>query len=160
MLPNQLDNLQNLKDDKVQKLFGDIKKRRKFIYSFKDIIWELFWLKKWKLKSESWKNMQTRSKIFDEGIKMLHSELDYAYILKSIRELKALVNSILDQDQQLMLQFHQTKLLDPYNWISKEFGYSSSTQIQIPNERWNSNFINEFERKVSEDFILSFNIPL
>ena len=160
MLPNQLDNLQNLKDDKVQNLFGDIKKRRKFIYSFKDIIWELFWLKKWKLKSESWKNMQTRSKIFDEGIKMHHSELDYAYILKSIRELKALVNSILDQDQQLMLQFHQTKLLDPYNWISKEFGYSPSSQIQIPNERWNMNSINEFERKVSENFIQSFSIPL
>ena len=149
--PNQPIDIESSKEDSILKMFGNIKKRRKFIYSFKDMMWELFWLHKWKSTNKSWENMKQRNKIFKEGIESFHSELDFAYIVKSIRELKALVGSILDQEQQSLLQFHQTRLLDLNNLILNETKYSTSSQIKIPKEKDSQNFIIEYERKVSEE---------
>ena len=148
--PNQPIDIESSKEDSRLKMIGNIKKRRKFIYSFKDMIWELFWLHKWKSTIKSWESMGVRNKIFREGIELFHSELDFAYIVKSIRELKVLVGSILDQEQQSLLQFHQTRLLDLNNPILKEIKYSTSPQIKIPKEKDNQNSIIEYERKVSE----------
>ena len=146
--PNQPIDIESSKEDSILKMFGNIKKRRKFIYSFKDMMWELFWLHKWK-STKPLEIMGLRNRLFKEGIESFHSELDFVYIVKSIRELKALVGSILNQEQQSLLQFHQTRLLNLNNSILKEIKYSASSQIKIPKEN-NQNSVIEYERKVSE----------
>ena len=97
--------------------------------------------------------MKLRNNVFKEGIETFHSELDFAYIVKSIRELKALIGSVLDQEQQSLLQFHQTRLLDPNNLILKELKYSSSSHVKLPSEKESQYSIIEYERKVSEGAI-------
>ena len=69
------------------------------------------------------------------GIKKFTNEIDYANIVKSIRELKALVRLILDQDQQPMLQFHQTRLINPCDPTIHDLKFTNLTRLNITNER-------------------------
>ena len=144
--PNNLKGIENLNFNEFNQTFENVINRRKFNYSFKDIIWEIFWLHKWK----SFGKIKLRRKIFKTGIKQFHSEMDYVYIIKSIRELKALVESILSQDQQEILQLHQSQQIDANDYTSHEIKYSSLSQINIPDINWSQRSVAEFERKVSE----------
>ena len=94
--------------------------------------------------------MKQRNKILKEGINEFYSELDYVYIINSIRELKALTKLILDQNQQAILQFHQTKLLDPDHPTFHDSKYSILSKIEIPSEKGSKKSIDDYERKVSE----------
>ena len=76
--------------------------------------------------------------------------MDYAYIIKSIRELKALVKSILDQDQQAILQFHQSQLIDMKNPNKHYLKYDIQPQISIPNEKWSQRSVVEFEEQINK----------
>ena len=144
--PNNLKEIENLSAIEFNQTFENVINRRKFNYSFKDIIWEIFWLYKWK----SLGKINLRRKIFKTGIKQFHSEMDYVYIIKSIRELKALVKSILNQDQQGIIQLHQSQKIYPNDHTSHEIKYSSLSQINMPDENCSQRSVAEFERQVSE----------
>ena len=60
--------------------------------------------------------------------------MDYVYIIKSIRELKALVKLMLNQDQHEILQLHLSQSIDLNDHTTHEIKYSSLSQINIPNE--------------------------
>ena len=79
--------------------------------------------------------MNLRIKIFNEGIQTFNKEMDYANIIKSIRELKALTKTILDQNQQTIFQFHQTRLIDPKNSTIHDINHDLFSKIEIPNEK-------------------------
>ena len=79
--------------------------------------------------------MNLRIKIFNEGIETFNKEMDYANIIKSIRELKALTKSILDQDQQTIFQFHQTRLIDLKDSAMHDLNRDLFSKIEIPNEK-------------------------
>ena len=76
--------------------------------------------------------------------------MDYAYIIKSIRELKAFVRSILNHDQQAMLQFHQTRLINPKDLILHDIKHDNLPKFDIPNERWSQRSIVKFEKQVNK----------
>ena len=94
--------------------------------------------------------MNIRNKIFEIGIKEFQNEIDYANIVKSIRELKALMKLILDQDQQAMLQFNQTRLINPFDSTVHDLKYSNLPKVNIPNEKWSQKSISVFENQISE----------
>ena len=144
--PNNHKEIENLSINEFNQTFENIINQRKFNYSFKDIIWEVFWFYKWK----SWEKSKLRRKIFKTGIKQFHSEMDYIYIIKSIRELKALVKLILNQDQHEILQLNLSQSIDPNDHTTHEIKYSSLSQINIPNEDWSQRSVAEFERQVSK----------
>ena len=79
--------------------------------------------------------MKMRKQIFREGIEIFNAEIDYAHIIQSIRELKAAIHILLDEDQQTFLQFQKTRLIDPKNPISHELKLSNTTVPEIPNEK-------------------------
>ena len=76
--------------------------------------------------------------------------MDYVYIIKSIRELKALVKSILRQDQQEIIILHQSQQIDVNDHTPHEIKYSSLAQINIPDVNCSQRSVAEFERQVSE----------
>ena len=94
--------------------------------------------------------MNLRIKIFNEGIETFNNEMDYSNIIKSIRELKALTKSILDQDQQAIFQFHQTRLIDPKDSAKQDLNRDLLSNIEIPNEKWSQSQVIEFEKQVNE----------
>ena len=148
--PRKIEDFDNSNENMLDKTFGNLASRRKFNYSVKDMAWELFCLHKCKSNSKSWEKMNIRNKIFEIGIKEFHNEIDYANIVKSIRELKAWVKLILDQDQQEMLQFHQTRLLNPNDSKIHDLKYTNLSKISIPNERWSQKSIAIYENQISE----------
>ena len=142
--------LEDSTENEHNKLFENVVNRRKFNYSTKDMLWELSWLHKCKSSNKSWQNMNLRIKIFNEGIETFNNEMDYANIIKSIRELKALTKSILDQDQQAIFKFHQTRLIDPNDSAKQDLNRDLLSNIEIPNEKWSQSQVIEFEKQVNE----------
>ena len=71
---------------------------KKLSFSYKDILWSLFWLNKWKWKKQSCVNRVTNSQIYNDGLNELNSELDWVAIINSIRKLNALVESMIDDN--------------------------------------------------------------
>ena len=150
LIPSEKRMHEDSTEDEQNKLFENVASRRKFNYSTKDMLWELFWLHKCKSSNKSWQNMNLRIKIFNEGIETFNNEMDYANIIKSIRELRALTKSILDQDQQAIFQFHQTRLINPKNSNIHNLNRDLFSKIEIPNEKWSQSKIIEFEKQVNE----------
>ena len=156
-IPSEKERHEDSTEDEHTKLFENVVSRRKFNYSTKDMLWELFWLHKCKSSNKSWQNMNLRIKIFNEGIKTFNKEMDYANIIKSIRELRALTKSILDLNQQAIFQFHQTRLINPEDSSIPELNHDLFSKIEIPNEKWSQSKIIEFEKQVNEILKLSEN---
>ena len=150
LIPSKKRMHEDSTEDEHNKLFENIASSRKFNYSTKDMLWELFWLHKCKSSNKSWQKMNLKIKIFNEGVKTFNNEMDYANIIKSIRELRALTKSILDQDQQAISQFHQTQLIDPKDSAMHDLNRDLFSKIEIPNEKWSQSQIIEFEKQVNE----------
>ena len=147
--PNQIHIIEDSKEKALASSFENLGNRRKFVYSFKDMMWELFWFHKWRSSNKLWEQMRHRNKLFEEGVKTFHSELDYSYIIKSIRELKALVNLTLEQDQISIVQFHQNRLLSLDNKSIDEPILSLYPRIQHSNDKEHQDSLYEYEHKVS-----------
>ena len=147
--PKQIHDIEDSKEKALASSFENLGNRRKLVYSFKDMMWELFWFHKWKSSNKFWERMRQKNKLFEEGIKTFHSELDYSYIIKSIRELKALVNLTLEQDQISIVQFHQNRLLSLNNQSIDEPRLSIYPQIELSNDKEHQDSLYEYERKVS-----------
>ena len=147
--PSKLSDWEDSKSEIEHKTyFKEIADRRRFAYSFKDVMWEMFWLHRWKSSAKLFRYMKMRNQIFREGIEIFHTEVDYANIIKSIRELKAAIHILLDQDQQTFLQFQQTRLIDLKNPISHELKLSKTSVPEIPNEKWSKLSLRNFEQWV------------
>ena len=147
--PNQIHDIEESKEKALANSFENLGNRRKFVYSFKDMMWEFFWFHKWRSSNKLWEQMRHQNKLFEEGVKTFHSELDYSYIIKSIRELKALMNLTLDQDQISIVQFHQNRLLSLDNQSFEEPKLSIYPQIELSNDKEHQDSLYEYERKVS-----------
>ena len=148
--PRKFEDFDNSNENMLNKTFENLASRRKFSYSIKVMAWELFCLHKCKSNSKSWEKMNIRNKIFEIGIKEFQNEIDYANIVRSIRELKALMKLILDQDQLSILQFHQTRLINPNDSKIHDLKYTNLPKFNIPNEKWSQKSIAVYENQISE----------
>ena len=71
---------------------------KQLAFSYKDILWSLFWLNKWKWKKQSCVDRVTNNQIYNDGLNELNSELDWVAIINSVRKLNALVESMIDDN--------------------------------------------------------------
>ena len=87
----------------------DIKTRTPFKYSIKELIFDIIWLHRWKFKGKTWLNRNKRHNAFTQAIKEFNSELDWVSIIKSIREMKAMIDIMMSENQQKLLKCYQSK---------------------------------------------------
>ena len=90
-------------------------------YSFKDYIYEFLWLNKWRFKP--WSEIKLHHDALVDAINYFNSELDCFSIIKSIREIKAMVGS-LNESYQTTIKYHYSKSLNSRN--SRKFSVNSS----------------------------------
>ena len=61
---------------------------------WKDTFWSFFKLYNWKCTNRKWNNRNKNIQIYKEGIKEFNSELDWVYIINSIRKLNAFIEEV------------------------------------------------------------------
>ena len=96
-------NVKPLKNIENSELQPD---NKQLVFSYKDILWSLFWLNKWKWKKQSCTDRVTNNQIYNDGLNELNSELDWVAIINSVRKLNALVESMIDENS--IHKFSQT----------------------------------------------------
>jgi hypothetical protein len=63
--------------------------------------------------SQKIRNLEEHRVLYKEGVKKFNQEFDCVKIVHSLRELKAVVKMMLDQDQQTLIRFNKDTLLTP-----------------------------------------------
>ena len=87
--------------------------RRKFKYSLRDVFREMLWLHKCSSKIRYWDKIKQRKVVFDKAKENFSSETDITYIINSLRDIKLLIRTNLDEKEENLLQFYHTNLIDP-----------------------------------------------
>ena len=110
---NYIDILEKYSDLTSNRLLEEISKNQKFKYSIKDTFCDLLYLYKWKWKNKTWEKIKQKHELFKIGENNFNLELDCVNVINSIRELKYLVSTLLDQNQQETIRFMLSKPLIP-----------------------------------------------
>ena len=82
-------------------------------YSYKDFVFELLCLHKWKYKP--WERIGNKMKLFREQSENFNADIDCLQIVKSIRELQELRQRIeeeMEQNQQVIEAYQQSRYFD------------------------------------------------
>ena len=86
--------------------------------------------------------------MFDKAKENFSSETDITYIINSLRDIKVLIRTILDEKEENLLQFYHTNLIDPTHPDSIDSKYYIKNKISLPADYSRINEIREFEKKV------------
>ena len=108
--------------DLVQNVSQELAARRQFSYRYKDILYSAFCCWRWtKTKNASLLKLEEHRKLYARGINKFSEEFDWVAIIKSLRQLKAVVKMMLDDHQQTLTLFHNDNLIPlqkPQFWNS------------------------------------------
>ena len=69
-------------------------RKERILLSWKDTLWYISSLSKWRWKRPSWAKRNKNYKIYKEGLKAFNSELDCVAIINSIRKLDTYLKSM------------------------------------------------------------------
>jgi hypothetical protein len=94
--------------------------RRRFIYTGKDILTYMFRclcfrsvkLRRYKGSKEGWDRVMRKHYYFKEGEDKLFDELDVINLLKSMRRIKLLTQTLLTQTQKMVLKFQRKNIIE------------------------------------------------
>ena len=86
--------------------------------------------------------------MFDKAKENFSSETDITYIVNSLRDIKVLIRTILDEKEENHLQFYHTNLIDSNHQDTIDSKYYRKDKISLPADFSRINEIREFEKKV------------
>ena len=92
-----------------------------FHYSLKDFVWEFMCLHRCKSKGKTSHLMKQRHEIFMQEVKYFKAELDWAAVLKSLRDIKSIFENKLDDNQHDLSNYINERNLS----VSKHDSYVS-----------------------------------
>ena len=137
---NQVKSKQSLTENDINTVLISIINRKRFKYTFRDIINYIFrcicFRSKQRLRSNMRQDQSFKKQyIFQKGTKKLSQELDVLNLLKSIRQIKLLTQVILSQKQKLLLRFQRKNLIESSSSSGNSDDYNRYETIKLMESR-------------------------
>ena len=93
----------------VQAIYG----RSRYSYSICDILYGNFCCIKWKpSKSKNTRSLYYRNTYFNKGLEKFEGEIDITTIIRSLRKVEAIMNTVYDENQRLLEEFSKYHIID------------------------------------------------
>ena len=105
-----------------QNYYNSFYQRRLFILNWKDLIWTKLCNKLFQMFTcNNFKKFKRHNSLFKQGEAKLNSEIDIVFLLNNIHKLKTITNLTLSKEQQDLLQFHNSCLIESESTKGKMF---------------------------------------
>ena len=105
-----------------QNYYNSFSQRRLFILNWKDLIWTKLCNKLLQMFTcNNFKKFKRQNSLFKQGEAKLNSEIDIVFLLNNIHKLKTITNLTLSKEQQDLLQFHNSCLIESESTKGKIF---------------------------------------